>query len=294
MKITRRSFLKFTTFLAGTAFVGKTSKVNALDNTDNKSDYYGVLVDTTYCNGCRKCEWACNEWNKNPNQPVKTFEDKKVFDKIRRTNATTFTVVNRFISQKDSNPIYVKKQCMHCIEPGCVSACFVDAFKKTKSGAVIYNPDLCVGCRYCMIACPFDIPSYEYNDPLTPKVTKCTLCFDRINKDGGIPACVEECTTETLRFGKRNELINIAHERIRNNPGRYVDHVYGENEVGGTSWLYLSSVPFEQIGMRIDLGKKTIPERSKGFLFTVKIFEIIAAWPLVFAAFHAMKKMREK
>ncbi len=290
MKITRRSFLKFATALTGTALVGKGSDANASDNSGNKSEHYGVLVDTTHCNGCRKCEWACNEWNKNPNQPVKAFEDKTVFNKIRRTSANAFTVVNRYFNQKDSNPIYVKKQCMHCIEPGCVSACFVDAFKKTKSGAVIYNPDVCVGCRYCMIACPFDIPSYEYNEPITPKVTKCTLCFDRISKEGGIPACVEACTTETLRFGRRNELINIAHERIRNNPGRYVDHVYGENEVGGTSWLYLSSIPFEQIGMRTDLGKKTIPERSKGFLFTVKVFEIVAAWPLVFAAFRAMKK----
>lgn len=289
MTITRRGFLKFTTAIAGTALVGKSTKATALDNT-NKSDHYGVLVDTTHCNGCRKCEWACNDWNKNPNQPVRAFEDKTVFNKIRRTNVTTFTVVNRFVNPKDANPVYVKKQCMHCIDPGCVSACFVDAFKKTKSGAVIYNPDVCVGCRYCMIACPFDIPSYEYNDPITPKVTKCTFCFDRISKEGGIPACVEACTTETLRFGKRGELINLAHERIRNNPGKYVDYVYGENEVGGTSWLYLSSMPFDQIGMRTDLGEKTIPERSKGFLFTVKIFEIIAVWPLVFAAFHAMKK----
>lgn len=294
MAITRRGFLKLTTALASTVLIGKSTKAAALDNTNSKSDHYGVLVDTTHCNGCRKCEWACNEWNKNPNQPVKAFEDKTVFNKIRRTNATTFTVVNRFINPKDSNPVYVKKQCMHCIEPGCVSACFVDAFKKTRLGAVIYNPDVCVGCRYCMIACPFDIPSYEYNDPITPKVTKCTFCFDRISKEGGIPACVEACTTETLRFGKRDELINLAHERIRNNPDRYVDHVYGEYEVGGTSWLYLSSIPFDQIGMRTDLGKKTIPERSKGFLFTVKIFEIVAAWPLVFAAFHAMKKMRGK
>jgi Fe-S-cluster-containing dehydrogenase component len=295
MRITRRGFLKFATAATGTALIGKNSNASASDNSTTSGAYhYGVLVDTTYCNGCRKCEWACNDWNKNPNQPIKAFEDKTVFNKIRRTHAASFTVVNRFINSKDSTPIYVKKQCMHCVEPGCVSACFVDAFKKTNTGAVIYNPAVCVGCRYCMIACPFDIPAYEYNDPVTPKVTKCTFCFDRISKDGGIPACVEACTTETLRFGKREELINLAHERIRNNPGRYFDHVYGENEVGGTSWLYLSSVPFDQIGMRTDLGKKTIPERSKGFLFTVKIFEIVAAWPLVFAAFHAIKKMRNK
>jgi hypothetical protein len=145
-----------------------------------------------------------------------------------------------------------------------------------------------------MVACPFDIPAYEYNDPLTPRVMKCTFCFDRIIKEGRVPACVIICPTETLRFGKRTELIQLAHERIMNNPRKYVNHVYGEHEVGGTSWLYLSAVPFEEIGFRTDLGTKPIPNTSKGFLFTVKTFEIVAAWPLVFAAFYAMSRMRNK
>jgi hypothetical protein len=145
-----------------------------------------------------------------------------------------------------------------------------------------------------MVACPFDIPAYEYDKPLTPRVTKCTFCFDRISTEEKVPACVEICPTETLRFGKRQDLLTLAYERIRNNPRRYVNHVYGEHEVGGTSWLYLSAVPFEQIGLRTDLGKKAIPDMSKGFLFMTKVFEVIAAWPLVFAAFYALSKMKKK
>jgi len=288
----RREFLKRAACISGTALIGRgdVSAEEAHINTDR----YGVLVDTTFCIGCRRCEWACNEWNKNPNQPIKKFEDKTVFQTVRRTHAATFTVVNRFKKPDDGTPVYVKKQCMHCENPGCLSACFVDAFRKTEKGAVVYNPDVCVGCRYCMVACPFDIPAYEYDKPITPRVTKCTFCFDRISTEGKVPACVEICPTETLRFGKRQDLIALAHERIRNNPRRYVNHVYGEHEVGGTSWLYLSAVPFEQIGFRTDLGKKSIPDMSKGFLFMTKVFEVIAAWPLVFAAFYAISKVKDR
>ena len=294
MAMNRRDFLKRTATIAGTAVLGNSANTSAAQDSVAKTDRHAVLVDTTVCIGCRRCEWACNEWNKNPNQPIKSFEDKSVFQNIRRTHAPAFTVVNRFINPKDSKPVYVKKQCMHCEEPACKSACFVDAFSKTVQGAVIYNAGVCVGCRYCMVACPFDIPAFEYNEPLTPRITKCTFCFDRIGKEGGIPACVKICPSETMVFGKRKDLINLAHERIRNNPQKYVDHVYGEHEVGGTSWLYLSSVPFDQIGLRTDLIKTPVPNLSKGFLFTTKVFEIVAAWPLVFAAFHAIKKIKKK
>jgi formate dehydrogenase iron-sulfur subunit len=294
MSMNRRDFLKRTAAIAGTAVLGSSTCISAEQDAAQMHERYGVLVDTTVCNGCRRCEWACNEWNKNPNLPIKSFDDKSVFDKIRRTHAATFTVVNRFISPKDSTPLYVKKQCMHCEDPACKAACFVDAFKKTEKGAVTYNAGLCVGCRYCMVACPFDIPAYEYYEPLNPRITKCTFCFDRISKEGGVPACVKICPTETLRFGKREELIHLAHERITNNPGRYVDHIYGEHEAGGTSWLYLSSVPFDLIGFRTDISKTPIPNLSKGFLFMTKVFEIVAAWPLVFGAFHAISKIRKQ
>jgi hypothetical protein len=143
-----------------------------------------------------------------------------------------------------------------------------------------------------MIVCPFDVPAFEYYEPLNPQVTKCTFCYDRISKEGGIPACVEICPAETLRFGKRSDLINLAHERIINNPRKYFDHVYGEHEVGGTSWLYLSSVPFEEIGFRTDLGRKMIPELGKTFLTAVSV--VLVSWPAIFMGFHAFSKIREK
>jgi formate dehydrogenase iron-sulfur subunit len=316
MGINRREFIRNTIAIAGATLLGSNTTANAQNTSNARNwkvfekehkviehgahvDHYGVLVDTTQCIGCRRCEWACNEWNKNPNLPIQHFEASvnqrdSIFNKQRRMNAYTFTVVNRFKSSKDGKPIYVKRQCMHCEDPACLAACFVDAFRKTAEGSVLYNPHVCVGCRYCMIACPFDVPGYEYYDALNPQVTKCTMCYDRITKEGGIPACVDICPAEVMRFGKRSELINLAHEKIRNNPGKYVDHVYGEHEVGGTSWLYLSAVPFNEIGFKTDVVKTPIPNLSRSFLFTVKIFEIVGAWPLVFGAYYAISKARKK
>lgn len=290
--ISRREFLSRMAAIGGAAVIGSPSKSFALDDFPGYKNRYGVLVDTTLCIGCRRCEWACNEWNKLPNKPIKSFEDKTVFEKIRRTHADAFTVVNRYIGSRDLKPVYVKKQCMHCEEPACVSACFVKAFRKTPEAAVVYDASVCVGCRYCMIVCPFDIPAYEYNEPITPRVLKCTFCFDRIGKEGGVPACVEICPTETLRFGKRSELIELAYERISNKPRKYVNHVYGEHEVGGTSWLYLSADPFEEIGFRTDLGKTPIPKLGKTFLTAVSA--VLVSWPVLFTGLYAFSKMRGK
>jgi formate dehydrogenase iron-sulfur subunit len=292
MGVNRREFLKKTALITGGALIGRAGIARGGER-EADDGHFGVLVDTTVCNGCRRCEWACNDWNKNPNLPIKAFDDKSVFERGRRTGAQTFTVVNRFLDPRNSTPVYVKRQCMHCEMPACEAACFVDAFRKAPTGAVVYNEDFCVGCRYCMIACPFDVPAYEYHEPVSPRVTKCTFCADRISEDGRLPACVEICPTEALRFGKRSELIGLAHEKIRENPGRYVDHVYGEHEVGGTSWLYLSALPFDTIGFRTDIGRRPVPDTSKGFLFMTKVLEIAVAWPLVYGAFYMLKKHKK-
>jgi formate dehydrogenase iron-sulfur subunit len=292
----RRTFLKI---LAGTGIATALgSNNNALADVATLRGYpdqFGVLVDTTVCIGCRRCEWACKEWNKLPNQKeLREYEkDQAVFQKIRRTNADTFTVVNRFPNPRDaSKPIYVKKQCMHCYEPGCASSCFVKAFTKQPEGAVTYDASLCVGCRYCMAACPFYMPAYQYYNAFTPEVTKCTFCFHRISKEGGVPACVGMCPVETMKFGKRTDLIDLGHKKIRDNPGRYVNHVYGENEVGGTSWMYLSAVPFNMIGFRTDLGTVPIPTMSKPFLSLVSpVFIVI---PALAMGFYSFKKRRDK
>ncbi|MGO9568898.1 MAG: 4Fe-4S dicluster domain-containing protein [Desulfomonilaceae bacterium] len=258
-------------------------------------DQLGVLVDTTVCVGCRRCEWACKETNKLPNQKsLKEYEkDQGVFQWLRRTHADTFTVVNRFANPRDSSrPIYVKKQCMHCYEPGCASSCFVKAFTKQPVGAVTYNASLCVGCRYCLAACPFDMPAYQYYNAFTPEVTKCNFCFDRISKEGGVPACVGMCPVETMTFGKRADLIDLAHKKIGDNRGRYVNHVYGESEVGGTSWMYLSAVPFNMIGFRTDLGTVPIPTLSKPFLSLVS--PVFIAIPALAMGVYSFKKRRDK
>jgi formate dehydrogenase iron-sulfur subunit len=296
MNSDRRTFLKM---LAGTGIataIGLNDAALAdVATLPGYPDQFGVLVDTTVCIGCRRCEWACKESNELPNQMLlKDYEQgQAVFQKIRRTSADTYTVVNRFENPRDSSrPIYVKKQCMHCYEPGCASSCFVKAFTKTPVGAVTYDASLCVGCRYCMAACPFDMPAYQYYNAFTPQVTKCTFCFERISKEGGVPACVGICPAETMTFGKRSDLIDLAHRKIRDNPIQYVNHVYGEHEVGGTSWMYLSAVPFHMIGFRTDLGTVPIPTFSKPFLSLVS--PVFITIPALAMGFYSFKKRRDK
>lgn len=291
MKIHRRNFLKTIGAIGASTIIGSKSKAFAFEQFSGYPDSYGMLVDTTLCVGCRSCEAACNEVNKLP-PPKVPFEDRSVFEKIRRTDAQTYTVVNRYPNPKPGEPpIHVKKQCMHCNEPACASACLVNAFKKTSKGAVIYNKNVCIGCRYCMTACPFYIPAYEYNEPFSPEIKKCTMCYDRISK-GGIPACAEACPMEAITFGKRSDLIKLAGKKILENPKRYVDHIYGAHEVGGTSWLYLAGVPFEKIGFRTDVGTKPYPELTKGFLTMVPA--VLVIWPALLGGFYMFTKHREQ
>ena len=252
-------------------------------------DAFGVLHDTTLCIGCRSCELACNKVNSLP-PPDRPFKDTTVLDVHRRTSPEKFTVVNKYPNPENAEaPIFVKTQCNHCMEPACASACFVKALRKTPEGPVVYDASLCVGCRYCMIACPFSIPTYEYNEPLTPRVQKCTLCYERI-RDGGVPGCVEDCPVEAIVFGKRKDLLRLAHTRIQEHPDRYVDHVYGEEEVGGTNWLYITHAPFETIGMRTDLGNTSAPDLTRDFLSSVASVDILG--PTFLLGLYAISKRR--
>ena len=250
-------------------------------------DSFGVLHDISRCIGCRKCEAACNAVNQLGNDP-KALEDLSVLEQNRRTQAAAYTVVNEF---KAAPPAFAKIQCNHCLEPACASACFVKALKKDKTGAVVYDESLCVGCRYCMVACPFNIPAYTYDDPITPKITKCTLCRPRI-LEGKLPGCVEACPKEALIFGKRKDLIREARRRIAAHPDHYQDHIYGEHEMGGTAWLYISHPPFEEMGMQGDLGTTSAPELTAGALSTVPM--VVGLWPLFLVGAHAISKRREK
>ena len=244
MGTSRRRFLKWMTAAGAAAVLPKGA--SAHEHFDGYPDSYGVLHDTTLCIGCRRCEKACNEVNELP-APEKPFDDLSAFEKTRRTDDKSYTVVNRYAPDGDeTKPVYRKFQCNHCKEPACASACFVGAFTKTPEGAVVYNPSVCVGCRYCMIACPFDIPAYEYNVSLTPRVMKCTMCHPRL-LEGKLPGCVEACPQEALVFGKRDDLITIARERIRKYPDRYIDHIYGNHRfVAGASGRRLRYQPAQR------------------------------------------------
>lgn len=292
MSTNRRDFLKLAaTAGAAAATGGGSAKAAPIDRISD--DWMGMLTDLSLCVGCRKCEWACKEANGLPNVPIEAYEDKSVFQHKRRTDAHNFTVVNRYPPvEPGGNPVDVKIQCMHCFEPACASACLVAAFRKTPEGPVLYNEDVCIGCRYCMIACPFNIPAYSYDDPFSPAIWKCTMCYDRVAKTDDIPGCAKMCPEEAITFGKRSDLLKLAREKITHNPGKYVEHIYGEHEVGGTCWLYISPKPFEELGFRADLGRTPYPDLTKAFLSSVPL--VLTIWPALFMGTYAFSKRREE
>lgn len=291
MSISRRKFLGWLGAAGLSATLGTPANAASNKEFEGYPDSMGVLYDNTRCIGCRKCEEGCNKVNDLP-APARPFDDLSVLEVRRRTTDKAYTVVNRYGPPAGARePLYRKIQCNHCLEPACASVCFVRAFTKTKSGAVTYDASVCVGCRYCMIACPFEIPAYEYNSAFSPRIRKCTMCHPRIIK-GLLPGCVQACPTEALTFGKRTDLLQIGRERIRRFPERYVDHVYGEHEMGGTSWLYLSGVPFHQIGLREDLGTTPAPKLTAGALSAVPI--VVGTWPVLLGGIYAINKRKEK
>jgi Fe-S-cluster-containing dehydrogenase component len=295
-KIDRRKFLLGS--IAGGATVAATGmnikKSHAAHTFEGYPDSMGVLVDLTKCVGCRSCEAACNKEQGLP-PPDKPFDDTSVFDEHRhgglkrRTSEKAYTVVNRYDTEK--GPVFRKFQCNHCNEPACLTSCFVNAYTKTKEGAVVYDPKVCVGCRTCMIACPFYVPAYSYSSAINPVIKKCIMCYDTRLKFGKPPACVEACPQEVMTFGKRKDLIKMGHEKIKFKPEKYVDHIYGENEVGGTAWMYLSGVPFEQAGFDTHLGTQPIISYVKDFLAIVPM--VLCIWPALFTGFHLLANRKE-
>jgi Fe-S-cluster-containing dehydrogenase component len=270
----------------GALLTGGRKPAQAQQTSERGVEFNGMLIDTTKCIGCRACEEACNEANKLP-KPDVSFSSDSVFEKKRETTPGAFTVVNRFANEKKPDePIFVRRQCMHCNQPACASACLTKAMEKTKEAAVVYHKDRCMGCRYCMIACPFDIPKFEYNNP-TPYVWKCIFCYERQQK-GKQPACAEVCPTGATLFGKKRDLLEIARTRIYTEPDRYVHHIYGEHEVGGTGWLFLSGVPLEKIDLKTNLGTTPYPELTSSFLYTVPL--VFVLWPsLLIGLSHIIK-----
>jgi formate dehydrogenase iron-sulfur subunit len=216
----------------------------------------GLLFDATRCIGCEACSAACKEQNALP-LPIE-----------RETTAYTFTTV----SQRAG--LHVRSLCMHCLEPTCVSVCPVGALSRTAQGPVVYDAGKCIGCRYCIMACPFGVPKYQW-DRAVPVVAKCTLCADRVAQ-GLATACATVCPTGATMFGERDALVAEARARIRESPEAYVDHVYGLEEAGGTSVMMLSSVPFERLGLATNLPRQPLPLLTWQVLSKVPDFVALA------------------
>jgi formate dehydrogenase iron-sulfur subunit len=246
----------------------------------------GVLVDLTKCVGCGSCTVACKLWNK-----LEFDKASPAVGMNPQLDDKNWTTVSFNEVKKDGQPVwrFVKQQCLHCEHPACVSACFAKAFQKTAEGPVIYYPHLCVGCRYCMIACPFDIPKYEW-DKSFPLVTKCQMCSTKV-AEGQAPSCVSVCPTNVMTFGDREELLALAKKTI-DSDNRYVKHIYGENEAGGTDWIYISDIPFEELGFRTDVTTRPLPEYSHDFLKYTPAVAI--TWGALLTGLYAYTKRRNK
>jgi len=253
MSISRRDFLKLSGVVVGSSFLPSLA-VHASSN-GQPSQQVAMLYDATLCVGCNACTNACRQWN---NTTPET-DQRGLYDSPPELSSDTWTMIQLY--QEGDDYSFVKRQCMHCIDPACVSGCPVEALQKSKEGPVTYDANRCIGCRYCMYTCPFHIPRFEW-DEVIPVVAKCTFCYDRIVEGKG-PACAERCPTGALIWGKRDDLVSQAESRIESDKKRYINHIYGKDDAGGTSVLYLSGVEFNKLGLE-DVGNEPIPDISEG------------------------------
>lgn len=255
----RRAFLR----VLGAAGAGVALSGEALAQAASSGDPYGVLVDTTKCVGCQTCTRVCAEGHglPAPEPGCKAVTSDTALCVVSGTETTDERV--------DLGMVFTKRQCMHCLQPACTAACLTCAMHKTADGPVVWDKHKCMGCRYCMVSCPFDMPKFEYHKAI-PEIRKCDLCVDQLQL-GKPPRCVANCPSEALQFGRRSDLLAEAHKRLATEPDGYQHHIYGEHEAGGTSWLYLSALPFSQLGFPKDIEHQSYPGLTKEFLYGVPV-----------------------
>ena len=257
-----------------------------------------VLVDTTLCTGCRGCQVACKEENGNPAEKTTFFAGPGGYQNPAKLSSNTYSLVTfNEMENGRGEPkwVFARRQCMHCVEPSCASACLVGALERQDDGATTYDENKCIGCRYCQLVCPFGVPALEWEKTVS-LIRKCDFCIDRVSdahvpdvlnkghstedalddekrarhvQSRKTPACVSSCPTGALKHGDREELLLEAKKRIYASPDRYVNHIYGEKEAGGTSWLYLASEPFEKLGLPGNLGERSFPSYTSAALGVV-------------------------
>jgi len=244
-----------------------------MSDTPESPDMKGkaILTDPTRCIGCERCVQACVAQNRLPADVPAKF---KAGDGL---SGARYTTIREIAGPEPATSRFVRRQCMHCQEPGCAAACLVGALEKRPDGPVVYHADKCIGCRYCMLGCPFSIPRYEYDRPL-PYVAKCRM-DEHCRVAGGGPACTTACPTGATIFGPREQLLAEAKRRIAERPDLYVDHVWGEHEFGGTSVLYVSDVPLGDV-LKIP-SQEELEKRAVGQLSHESIPEMMHGWVMV-------------
>src|SRR3990172_2526914 len=290
MDIKRRDFLKIA---AGSGLLLAAGEpAFAREPKKLPPEAVGILYDASVCIGCKVCQLACKEKNE---MPTEHSTPEALWDDPIDLSSKTLNIIKVYKEgsavNKDSGPdgfSFIKRHCMHCVDPSCVSACPVSALKKNPvNGVVFYDKDACIGCRYCQVACPFNIPKFEYDKPF-PRIRKCQLCDHRY-KEGKFSACCEFCPTGASIFGNVNDLLAEASRRLTLKPGQYYNyplahvksefksyrpvssyqsHIYGEKEGGGTQYIMLAGVPFLKLGMP-DLPEISDANRSETLQHTI-------------------------
>lgn len=250
-------------------------------------NYNTFLIDLTKCTGCRGCMVACKQWNQLEAEETEFFSGEG-YQNPAAMSEHTFTLIKFRDYERNGRHAFsfYKEMCMHCDDAACISVCPVNAFYKTPEGPVIYNAKRCIGCRFCMVGCPFNVPTYEWSKGL-PLVTKCDGCYSRI-REGLNPACVTACPT-AIDYGPRDEMLKLANERLKNFPDLYVDEIYGKDEAGGTNVFYLSSEPYEELGFQM-VTDRSLPSHTWPALRLVpSIFVTVGAGLSALAWFNHRK-----
>ncbi|MFZ4621956.1 MAG: hydrogenase 2 operon protein HybA [Bacteroidota bacterium] len=257
MKINRRKALG--AMLTGTAAVAgvQTAKAASHKKLEN-SKMAAMLYDTTLCIGCKACVSACSQAN---GLTPDTGDSNGMYQMPKYLNDKTKNIIKLYVDKESGLRSFVKAQCMHCIDPACVAACPMAALRKNEENGIVYwDGTTCLGCRYCQIACPYNIPKFEWSE-VNPKIVKCQMCDHRL-KEGKLPACCEVCPRQAVIYGTREELLRVARRRIAENPGKYYeDRIYGEFEGGGTQVLYLTHIEPKLLGHLVPLDNRSIPEQ---------------------------------
>jgi Fe-S-cluster-containing dehydrogenase component len=271
----RRSFLKGVLGAGAAVAVGASPVAASSERKEPPPDAVGLLYDTTLCIGCKTCVVACREAN---GLPADNTQDP-LHDAPTSLNARTKNIIKLYTDDAGRRS-YFKQQCMHCVDPACAGACMIGALQKREYGIVTWDGNRCIGCRYCQMACPFNIPKFEW-EARVPKIVKCELCNHRL-AEGLEPGCTEVCPRHAVIFGTRVELLAEAKRRLAENPGRYVDRIYGERDAGGTQCLYLSHIPFENLGLP-EIGDEAVPSLNRqvqhgiyqGFIAPVALYAVL-------------------